>query len=342
MNRGEKIGLPLGKISPDILERTVFLHLGKKRRDVIVAPAEGEDSAIIRVEDKILALHCDPISGSHSNIGWIAMNIATNDIATRGVKPLWALSCIMLPKGSTEEILDNICRDIGRAAEKLGISVIGGHSEITLGLDHPLVIITALGVAENARYVTTSDATPGSKIILTKSIGIEGTAILASDRKNQLSEEFGERFVKRATAYFDKLSIMQEALIAFNYNGVLAMHDPTEGGLAGGLNEMANASKTGFKVYENTIDIKNETLEICRFFKIDPLALISSGALLIVARPEKAEGMLTHLKKKGIEAALIGEILEDETYRKIVRTNGREETLDMPASDELWKALVPE
>ena len=120
------------------------------------------------------------------------------------------------------------------------------------------------------------------------------------------------------------------------------MHDPTEGGLAGGLNEMANASKTGFKVYENAIEIKDETWEICRFFKIDPLALISSGALLIVARPEKAEGMLVHLKNKGAKAALIGEILEDCTCRKIVRKSGKEEILHMPISDELWKALNQE
>ena len=185
------MGLPVGKISPEILKRTVFNHLGLSRNDVIVAPSEGEDSAIIRVGDKLMALHCDPISGAYSNIGWIAMNIATNDIATRGVKPCWALSCVMLPQGSDEKVLDNICRQMGDAAERLGVSIVGGHSEITIGLDHPLVIVSALGVVEDGRYVTTNGARPGSKIILTKSVGIEGTAILASDRGKCLSDMFG-------------------------------------------------------------------------------------------------------------------------------------------------------
>lgn len=334
-----EMSFPPGKVYPEILKRTVFRHLGLKSRDVVVGPSEGEDAAIIRVGDKLLAIHCDPISGAYSNIGLIAMNIATNDIATRGVRPRWTLSCIMLPRGSDENVLNDICAQMGDAAERLGVSIVGGHSEVTPGLSHPLVMVTAFGVAEGGRYVTSSGAKPGSKIILSKSVGIEGTAILAADRGKLLFDKFGEEFVEEARAYFGRLSVLKEALAAFTYGGVLAMHDPTEGGVAGGLNEVADASKVGFRVYEDKIAIGRETSEICRFFEIDPLKLISSGALLIVASPEKADGIVKRLEKENVKAVIIGETLSDITHRTIVRRSDVEETLPMPLSDELWRAL---
>lgn len=334
------MNLSAGKIFPKILERTVFKHLGAIRNDVLVGPSVGEDAAIIRVGDELLALHCDPISGAYSNIGWIAMNIATNDIATLGVKPCWVLSCVMLPHGSAEGTLDNICKQMGEAAEMLGISIVGGHSEITVGLNHPLVIISAMGVIENGRYVTTSGAKPTNKLILTKSVGIEGTAILATDREQALFDHFSVAFVQRAKNYLNHLSILNEALISFNYGGVLAMHDPTEGGVAGGLNELADASKTGFRVYEDRIAISFETINICRFFHINPLRLISSGALLIAASSQKAEGIVQALKTNGIPASIIGELVDEVEQRTIVQLNGSEKTLPMPAADELWGALA--
>ena len=332
--------LPPGKIPPEILRRTVFNHLGSSRNDVIITSSEGEDAAIIRVGDKLLALHCDPISGAYSNIGWIAINIATNDIATRGVKPCWVLTCVILPQGSEEKDLSNISKQMDEAAKILGVSIVGGHTEITTGLDRPLVIVSALGVSEGGRYVTTGGAKPGNKIILTKSVGIEGTAILASDRGEILAGRFGEDFVKKARTYSNRLSVLQEALTAFNYGGVLAMHDPTEGGLAGGLNEIANASKTGFRVFEDKIHVTRETLMICHFFHLDPLCLISSGALLIVVDSKKANRIINRLKEEKIEAAIIGDVLEDTAQRTIVRRNRVEDTLSMPSTDELWKALA--
>jgi len=333
------MSFPPGKVYPEILKRTVFRHLGSKNSDVVVGPSEGEDAAIIHVGNKLLAIHCDPISGAYSNIGLIAMNIATNDIATRGVKPRWTLSCVMLPQGSDENVLNEICVQMGDAAERLGVSIVGGHSEVTPGLNHPLVIVTAFGVAEGGRYVTTGGAKPRSKIILSKSVGIEGTSILAADRGELLSDKFGEKFVEEARAYFGRLSVLKEALTAFTYGGVLAMHDPTEGGVAGGLNEVANASKVGFRVYEDAIAIGHETSEICRFFEIDPLKLISSGALLIVASPEKADEIVKKLEEENVKASIIGETLSDVNRRVIVHRSGIEEALPMPLADELWKAL---
>jgi hydrogenase maturation factor len=330
--------LPIGKIPPEVLERAVLKYSGVKRDDVIHGAARGEDAAIVRVGNQLLALKCDPISGAVERVGWLAVNVVTNDIATRGVRPNWLLSCIMLPKGSREDVLEMISKQMHKAANKLGVAIVGGHSEITPGLDHPLVIMSAIGVVNGNNYVTCADAKPENKIILTKGAGIEGTAILASDRRKILEKEFGKLFVKKAEKYFTEISVVKEGLLAFEFGGVSAMHDPTEGGVAGGIHELCDASRTGFRVYEDKIMVRRETSEICRFFRINPLNLIGSGSLLIVADTSKADEIVELLERKKIEASIIGEILRNESTRVIVRKNGVE-NLPRPLNDDLWVAL---
>ena len=330
--------LPLGKVPPHLLGDTVFKYLGSRRDDIILGPSKGEDAAIVRAGNELLALHCDPISAAYGKIGWIAMNVATNDIATRGIRPRWAVSCILLPAGSNSTALETISKDMDSAAQQLGVGIVGGHSEVTPGLNHPIVIVFPIGVAEGGRYVTSGSAKPGGKIILTKSVGLEGTAILAYDKAEYLSKRFGREFVARCQSLFERLSVMKEALLAFETDGVQAMHDPTEGGLAGGLNELADAANVGFRIYEDKIQIMPETREICSFFEIDPLQLVSSGSLLIVVNPENCQAIVDRLEKEGIPCTIIGEITQDKN-RSIMKQNGQEVTLPMPLSDDLWKAL---
>lgn len=331
--------LPLGKVPPHLLDTTIFKNLGSKRNDIIFGPSRGEDAAIVKFGTNMLALHCDPISGAYNKIGWIAMNIATNDIATRGVKPRWAVSCILLPEVSDLKLLESISRDMHLAAKELDIGIVGGHSEVTLGLSHPVVIVFPIGVAKRGRYITSSGARPGNKIILTKNVGLEGTAILGYDKAELLTKQFGGRFVKRCQSYFRKLSIMKEALIAFDLGGVQAMHDPTEGGLAGGLNELADAAKTGFRIYEDKVLVAPETETLCDFFQIDPLRFISSGSLIIVVEPQSYQRILQKLNDSGIPSSVIGEIVAGSN-RTIVKKSGKEQTLPMPLSDDLWKVLI--
>jgi hydrogenase expression/formation protein HypE len=328
-----------GKIPPELLEKTVFRFLGASRSDVVFGPAMGEDASIVSDGCKLLALHGDPVSGASERIGWIAMNVATNDIATRGVRPRWTLACILLPEGSDEGLLQRICRELSAAATRLDVSIVGGHSEVTPGLTHPLVIVFAMGVVDDRGYVLCRGATPGSKIILSKSVGIEGTAILAADRRATLTSRFGPEFVQRAATYFDRLSVVKEALIAFESGGVQAMHDPTEGGVSNGLHEVADASGTGFRVVEDALAISQETLDVCHFFEIDPLNLISSGALLIVAESDQAAKIVDHLQAKEVDASIIGDVVADPECRIIVRRDGSTEPLARPRSDALWTAL---
>jgi hydrogenase maturation factor len=334
--------LPIGKVPPEILENSVFPFLGAIRDDVILGPSTGEDAAVVTDGCKLLAVHGDPISGAVERIGWIAMNIATNDIATRGVAPTWALSMIMLPIGSSDQMLEQICRDMSAAAQQLNVSIIGGHSEVTPGISHPLVIIFVIGVIQENRFVSCRDVKPGAKIILTKSVGIEGTAILASDHQEYVGLKLGFDFIEKANTYFDLLSVMDEALIAFHHGGVQAMHDPTEGGIANGLHEVAEASHTGFIVSEKLISISVETRQLCELLKLNALNLISSGALLIFVDEAQSHAIINQLQRQQIDAAIIGDVVKDPEVRLIQRANGGHEALDRPDTDELWRAQAKE
>jgi hydrogenase maturation factor len=328
-----------GKVPTEILEKIVFRNLGAKRDDVILSPSLGEDAAIVKAGNTVLAVSSDPITGAEKWLGWLAVHVSANDVATRGVQPCWFNSIILLPKNSTTDLIKKICTQMDKAARQLNVAIIGGHCEVTPGIDHPIVTGCAIGVAEDGKYVSSGGAKIGDHIILTKGTGIEGTAILASDRRAELLQVFDESFVDNAENFFKKISVVKDAITAFKTGGVSAMHDPTEGGVAGGLHELADAAKVGFQVYEEKILVPEETREICAHFGVDPLQLISSGSLLIVAEEEKTDEIIGSLSRNGIQASVIGEVTEHASGRKLV-TEAKEKTeLVRPVSDHLWKAL---
>ena len=333
------MGFLHGKVPTEILENIVFKNLGSKRNDVILSSSIGEDAAIVKAGNTILAISSDPITGAEKWLGWLAVHVSANDIATRGIKPIWFNSIIMLPKNSTTNTVKKICTQMDKAAKQLDIAIVGGHCEVTPGIDHPIVTGCAIGVAENKKYVTCSGAKAGNKIILTKGAGIEGTAILASDRKKELQTVFNEKLLNKSERYFEKISVVKEALTAYKTGGVTAMHDPTEGGVAGGLHELADAANVGFKVDRQQILIPEETQKICKHFNIDPLQLISSGSLLITAEKEETNNIIGKLTKEGIQAAVIGEITEPKQGRNLFTETKQAIPLVRPTSDHLWKAL---
>jgi hydrogenase maturation factor len=235
--------------------------------------------------------------------------------------------------------VETISTQIGKAAKELGIAIVGGHCEVTPGLSNPIVVGCAMGTTDRGNYVTAGGAKLGDRLILTKSVGIEGTAILGSDKEEPLKKAIDSSTVEKAKNFFSQISVVKEAITAFKTGGVSAMHDPTEGGLAGGVHEIADASNLGVKIFQEKIHIQPETNEICKFFKIDPLQLMSSGALLISAKPEFADKIVRQLEQKQIHASIIGEFLNNPDGRVVVKKNGKIQALPRPSSDHLWRAL---
>jgi hydrogenase maturation factor len=332
--------LPPGKIPIDILKDVVFKNLGTSRKEVVVGPTAGIDGAVLGVGNKNLIVSMDPITGAVERIGWLAVNVNANDIATFGVEPSFLFSCIMLPENGDKETVEVICTQMDAAAKELGIAIVGGHCESTPSLTNPIVVGCVMGLTDKGKYVTAGGAKSGDKLILTKSAGIEGTAILASDREQQLAPIMGSSMLDDAKNFYQHISVVKDALTAYRTGGVHAMHDPTEGGVAGGIHEMADASQLGFKIFEDKIVVEPETAKICRYFEIDPLQLISSGALLIAAESDKTSEIIDNLVKEHVYAAVIGEFHGNINKRFLVRNDGNAQDLPRPISDHLWAALA--
>jgi hydrogenase maturation factor len=331
--------LPPGKLPLNILKEVVFKNLGVMREEVVLGPSAGFDGAVIDIGNKSLIVSMDPITGANERIGWLAVNINANDIATFGVEPTFFVSCILLPENANRGIVETISVQMDKAAKKLRIAIVGGHCEVTPGLTNPIVVGCAMGLTEKGSYVTAGGAKHGDKLILTKSVGIEGTAILAADREEQLKKALKPAMLRNAKKFYDNISVVKDAVAAFKTGAVHAMHDPTEGGLAGGIHEMADASNLSVKIYEEKIRIAPETVRICDFFRIDPLQLIASGSLLIAAKRNSADKVVKVLEKNQIAAAVIGEFVSSPEKRFIIRKRGGSEELVRPVSDHLWLAL---
>jgi hydrogenase expression/formation protein HypE len=331
--------LPPGKIPVDILKDIVFKNLGASRSEVILGPAAGVDGAVLDMGSKNAIVSMDPITGAVERIGWEAININANDVATFGVEPAFFFSCIMLPADADSKIVEAISTQMHSAAKELGIAIVGGHCESTPGLANPIVVGCIMGLTEKGKYVTAAGAKAGDKLILTKSAGIEGTAILASDREAQLSKIFNSALLDSAKGFYKQISIVKDALTAYRAGGVHAMHDPTEGGILNGIHEMADAAGLGVRVVEEKITVEPETAKICRFYEIDPLQLISSGALLIAVDPEAADKIIEALCQEHIYAEIIGEFNASPNKRILMHKDDSAEMLPRPVSDHLWVAL---
>jgi hydrogenase maturation factor len=337
-----KGSLSVGKLDPATLKQLIFSHLGTRDSRVLLGPSIGEDATVIDFGNKALVIHSDPITGAVENIGWHAVNVCANDIATRGVRPLWILTVLLLPENFSLAQLKSITGQIDKAAKELGIAVVGGHSEVTPGIDRPILVTTALGETLKAKFIRTSGAKIGDSIIVTKGAAIEGTSILAHELESTLKAKVDKAVVERAKQFVKQLSVVKEALTAVEVGGVHAMHDATEGGVAGGLQEIAWASNVGLTAHEEKMIVSPETQAICKALGVDPLRTISSGTLIISAERKGAEKIVERLKQKGISASIVGKILAKGKGAFIIRKDGTKLDLAKPVREELWRVLQKE
>ncbi|MGD0625798.1 MAG: AIR synthase family protein [Thermodesulfobacteriota bacterium] len=337
---GPRILYPAGKLPAEDLAKLLIRHTQEDER-VVVRPGIGRDATVISFGDRYLVAKTDPITFATDQIGWYVVHINANDVAAMGGIPRWFLATLLLPEGKTgADEVEAIFAQISRACKELGVVLCGGHTEITYGLERPIVVGQMLGEVERTKLVIPDKARPGDDILLTKGIAIEGTALIARER-GELREHFSEDWVKRCQNLLrvPGISVVREARIANGVAEVHAMHDPTEGGLATALHELASAARVGMLVEMEKIMILPETALLCRQLKLEPLGLIASGALLIVASEGDSTKILAALQAEGIPAAVIGKIWESEKGVKL-RQQGKVDDLPFFQRDEVARLFA--
>lgn len=291
--------------------------------------------------DHYLIATTDPITFVAERIGWYAVHVNANDVAVMGGTPRWLLATVLLPPSGDEPLIEAIHAQILSACAELGITLIGGHTEVTQGLDRPIVCATMLGEVAKDRLVTSAGARPGDRIILCGGIAIEGTAALAIEAENELMEAgMDPAAITRAARLLDSpgISVVRAARVLGEAVRPHAMHDPTEGGLATALREIAEASHVGVRVDAARVPVLPETRAICTALRLDPLGLLASGCLLATVAPEDEGAATTALAIAGIDAAIIGETTPPE--QGLALTLGGEVCpLPMFARDELARYL---
>lgn len=325
----------LGKIDRSSLEKIVLKRLGYRRRDVIIPPSFGEDASVVRSRRRILVAAMDPITGSGTRVGWLSVHVNANDVAVMGAEPKWFSATILLPEGGLEE-LEPIMGEIDRACRELKIALITGHTEIAPGVEKPIVVGHMIGELVSEKPISSSGARPGDLLVMSKTAGIEGTAILASDFRQELLGKVSEEALRRAERFYERISVLGEALRLARRNLPTAMHDPTEGGIIGGAYELAEASKCSFTIYEKEVPVAEETRRICGVLGCDPLKLISSGVLL-AAIPRRRLGQAMKAVR---DLRVIGEFGGRREGNRVIRSDGSEERVGEAVLDELWRLLM--
>ncbi len=297
-------------------------------------PRIGKNISVSRSRGGYLASSSDPITGTSLNIGWHAVNVSANDVATSGMIPDTLTVVVLLTEETKENQIGRIITEIDRTASGLGIIVSGVQSVVMPGLKRPIVVVTALGSGD--KFVTSSDAKQFDSILMTKTAGIEGTSILSHVTR---MERFSASVIRRGRSLIKEISVIEEARTAFNTRKIHAMHDVTEGGIVGAVYEMSVASGLGFEINSDSIPIDHSTVEICSKFSIDPLRLIGSGSLLISCPPENSGTIIKALASKKIRCTSIGTFLPKRRGRWICDSNKRLKVEESSIQDEIWNAL---
>ena len=330
---------PPGKLPAAHLEKLLTGYRPADSR-VVLGGSVGEDAAVIDMGDRYLVAKTDPITFATDEIGWYAVNINANDIACTGATPKWFLATVLLPeKATTPALVDNIFRQITAACTAMNIALVGGHTEITFGLDRPIVVGQMLGEAEKSALVRTGGAQIGDTLLLTKHIAIEGLSIIAREKPAALRKFLpaGEIAALANLLHQPGISILKDARIAAGSGGVHAMHDPTEGGIATGLHELAQAGRVGLEIFADRLPFHPHCGKICAALNLNPLGLIASGSLLLATDTARAPEIIAALNAAAIPAAAIGTVQPASAGVMLRHPNGHREPLPVFPRDEITK-----
>ena len=334
--------LPVGKLRPAFLGALLTRHPITDPR-VFMGPRVGEDAAVLDIGDRFLVATSDPITFASEEPAWYAVQVNVNDIAVRGACPRWFLATLLLPEGRTDEdAVARLFEEIMAACAEVDVTLVGGHTEVTAGLDRPIVVGTMLGEVAKDKLVTTGGARVGDAVVLTKGVPLEGAALIAREKEAELrARGIRPAVIARAKGFLRQpgLSVLPEAEIACELATVHAMHDPTEGGVATALHELAIAAGVGLRIDRSRITVVPEGAELCREFGLDPLGTIASGSLLMTLSPAEAGVVIHALAREGIDSHYIGQVVPREQGILLV-DGSQQEPLPIFEQDEITKIFA--
>ena len=327
--------MKIGKLPEPVLIRSILKQVGHRRKEVLAGPSVGVDCAALEVEPgEVLVLSSDPITGTVKDIGSHCIHITANDLAASGAEPLGVMLTVLLPEEVEEPEIRHMVQEAEETCRSLDMEILGGHTEITRVVSQPLISVTGIGKIRREALLTPAGIHPGMDLVISKWIGLEATAILAKEREEKLTERFSPEFIRTAREFSRYLSVVPDARAA-RTAGAAAMHDITEGGVFGAFWEMASAGGVGLEIDLRAIPIRQETVEICEFFGVNPYQIMSSGSMLIAA--EDGQAVVRALKDAGIPGTVVGRTTASNA--RILRNKEEIRYLDKPQPDELYRAL---
>lgn len=327
--------MKIGKVSENVLKRTVLKGIRNTREEVLIGADPGEDCAVLELkEGEVTVTATNSVTGATPDLGILAVHVAVNNLAADGAEPVGLLANILLPEEYKESRLKLIMEQLKETCAGLGIQLLGGHTELTTAVSRPVITVTGMGKALKSQLTPTKNAKQGMDIIVTKWVGLEGTAILAKEKSEELLTRYPRSLIEDAKSFHQYLSVLPEAKIAID-NGAVAMHDIRWGGVFGALWELAGCAGVGIEADLKKIPIRQETVEVCEFYDLNPYCLTSAGSMLIVA--ENGYDCVKALEEEGIPAVVIGKTTDNND--KVILNEGEKRFLEAPKPDELYKIL---
>ncbi len=337
-----------GKINKEFFEKVIYPNLGAKRNEVLVGPSVGVDNAVINVGGgQVLVTSTDPLSyiselGTEDS-AWLSIHSIASDIATSGFHPQYAMFDFNLPAGFLSGDFEMYWTALSKECERLGIAIVGGHTGRFEGIDSTIIGAgTLFSVGSSRAYLTPAGAMLGDSVIITKGAAIETTGVLSKVFPRRVRQRIGKDRLAIAQSYVRKTSVVEDASTAtkvgLKASGVSAMHDATEGGVLSGVCELAKAASLGLRVELEKIPISEETKDICQLFRIDPYVSLSEGTLVFSCNPARATDAVALLRGKGINAAIVGELLRPEEGTRLIDAKSEAAPIKYPIADPYWNA----
>lgn len=322
-----------GKVPVNVLKRSILKELKHKRDEVIRGAEVGADNALLRLKPHEEIVVATESYEAHSDFfAYVALVKTVNNLACAGAEPVSVTTAITLPEKFSEPELKQYMRSLNRAAEVVNVEIVGGDTRISAGVKVPLLTITGIGKLDETNKPVQRQVQPGQELVVSKWIGMEGALLLVNEKEKELQERYPFALLEAVKAMEQHIMVSGEAATAIK-SGVSAMHDLSEGGILGGLWEFAEQHRIGLEIDLKKIPVKQEIIEICEFYELNPYALRSGGCMLMAA--DNGANLVRELQKNGIFASVIGRVTAGND--RVILNEEEKRFLDLPQADEIYK-----